>query len=483
MSENIYQRKVRVAFQPLTYEKSHLAVPKELIIDYVNGNGYIKHENGTDLIELNNASMVTTLVREKIDELLDGVSTDGDTLNKLRELLRPIEQWMNEENSVSNDSVVDTIREIIDKFKDMSEGEQSLLFQINNKVDKVQDKTLSTNDFTNTLKNKLVNIEPQANKFIHSSSKVCNYTPIAKINNKEGVVVLNKTDISGLEYVDVNANKYIHPTSKQCTYVFPVTKINNRSGVVVVDKSDVGLGGLENFPISTQLQAEQRVHSDSYLTALRAQQLVSKYVLDNYDAGSGIIKAPLVKGDNTVGFYGEKNLFLTNTQLFALCNFEESTNLQPNDTQIEWLHFSHNGKSLLIPKQPLKRMFSWSWNTLNSKGLVYGKIININNRLYKCRLLTGGNNNGGIATGAGGEWNALMYAVHSLNTRTWNINYTTAQLLPAFLGGGTLCQDSLNVASDVIVRGHSLYGIEDMSTVQKSTITDAITWRPVLEKL
>ena len=56
-----------------------------------------------------------------------------------------------------------------------------------------------------------------------------------------------------------------------------------------------------------------------------------------------------------------------------------------------------------------------SWNHINSKGGVKGKVVIANNdEEYTCRLLTGADKN--LATnrnGMGSEWNNLIYRVHS----------------------------------------------------------------------
>jgi hypothetical protein len=49
----------------------------------------------------------------------------------------------------------------------------NLVTDLGNKVDKITGKELSANDFTNTLKSKLDNIESSANNYIHPASRPC----------------------------------------------------------------------------------------------------------------------------------------------------------------------------------------------------------------------------------------------------------------------------------------------------------------------
>jgi len=85
------------------------------------------------------------------------------------------------------------------------------------KVDKVPGKGLSTNDFTNALKNKLDGIEAGA---------------------------------------QVNT----------------VTSVAGKTGAVTLTKSDVGLGSVQNYGIATQAQAQAGTANDVYMTPLRVKE-------------------------------------------------------------------------------------------------------------------------------------------------------------------------------------------------------------------
>ena len=87
------------------------------------------------------------------------------------------------------------------------------------KVDKVPGKGLSTNDFTNALKNKLDGIEAGA---------------------------------------QVNT----------------VTSVAGKTGAVTLSKSDVGLGSVQNYGIATQAQAEAGTANNVYMTPLRVKEAI-----------------------------------------------------------------------------------------------------------------------------------------------------------------------------------------------------------------
>ena len=105
------------------------------------------------------------------------------------------------------------------------------------KVDKVPGKGLSTNDFTNALKNKLDGIEAGA---------------------------------------QVNA----------------VTSVAGRTGAVILTKSDVGLSSVQNYGIATQAQAQAGTANNVYMTPLRVKEAISALAPVRIAEGSYIGNAP-----------------------------------------------------------------------------------------------------------------------------------------------------------------------------------------------
>jgi hypothetical protein len=61
------------------------------------------------------------------------------------------------------------------------------------------------------------------------------------------------------------------------------------------------------------------------------------------------------------------------------------------ETVLYWHKFIDQNKTLLICDRNLIR--SVSWNHLNSAGFIFGKEIELDGQLYKCRVLTGGSKN------------------------------------------------------------------------------------------
>ncbi|MGB0868738.1 MAG: hypothetical protein ACPGSD_03995 [Flavobacteriales bacterium] len=95
--------------------------------------------------------------------------------------------------------------------------------KLNTKVDKEQNKGLSTNDFTNTEKSKLSGIETGANKYVHPASH--SMSEISGLSSKLNTKVdkeqnkglstndFTNTEKSKLSGIAIGANKYVHPAS------------------------------------------------------------------------------------------------------------------------------------------------------------------------------------------------------------------------------------------------------------------------------
>lgn len=110
-----------------------------------------------------------------------------------------------------------------------------------------------------------------------------------------------------------------------------------------------------------------------------------------------------------------------------------------------------------------------SWETLNKKGFVFGKKIEIDNEKYTLRILTGSDGKD-YGEGCGNEWDHLADEydedndiLHFDNMYSW-------------------CQETYyDDASDRSIRG---YNSARSYNCCDTTTTDAIIgWRPVLEKL
>lgn len=180
---------------------------------------------------------------------------------------------------------IDNIDNTSDSNKPVSDATQT---ELNTKVDKVTGKGLSTNDYTDSDKNKLLGIENGAQ-----------VNDVTSVNSMTGDVILEKDDF-GLGNVD-NTSDEDKPistatqtelddkvdkvsgkglstedyTSSEKTklsgiesgaQVNTVASVNGDTGSVVIEKSDIGLGSVDNTsdsdkPVSdaTQLELDKKV--------------------------------------------------------------------------------------------------------------------------------------------------------------------------------------------------------------------------------
>lgn len=144
-----------------------------------------------------------------------------------------------------------------------------------------------------------------------------------------------------------------------------------------------------------------------------------------------------------------------------------------------WFKWAYNQKILFVAKKSFRH--SISWDQIHAIGAVFGtKTVSIGGKTYKVRLLTGGN--GQPASGAGGEWNMIMYGVHQNHLPPWD--YYNDQDLQTHNSHGngsySWCQETSSAnASHRVVRGHG--GVSIFGTYTSSVTLADIGWRPVLE--
>ena len=85
----------------------------------------IKSKNGKKNILIGRDSTIEEITNN-IKELYGDVSSDYNSLFKIREILRDIESWKNGLMLPDDNSIVDTIVELLDKFSDMSNDSETL---------------------------------------------------------------------------------------------------------------------------------------------------------------------------------------------------------------------------------------------------------------------------------------------------------------------------------------------------------------------
>lgn len=170
-----------------------------------------------------------------------------------------------------------------DANKPVSTAQQTVL---NTKVDKVEGKQLSTNDFTDAEKTKLSGIANNANNYVHPNSGVSAGTYKSVTVNAQGHVTggSNPSTLSGYGITDAAPSSHVGSTGSAHGVATPsvagfmsaadklkldgisdgagvpsVTSVAGKQGAVTLVKGDVGLGNVDNTsdinkPISTATQ-------------------------------------------------------------------------------------------------------------------------------------------------------------------------------------------------------------------------------------
>lgn len=183
---------------------------------------------------------------------------------------------------------------------------------------------------------------------------------------------------------------------------------------------------------------------------------------------------PLLFGDDQLGYYGPVPAaeLITGPDLAALVEMS-ATGVSSNPAA-DWLQFAFGGKKLFVASRHLRT--SVSWNVLNGKQLVSGKVITIGSKNYKVRLMTGGSQNS-LPSQVASEWEQLLYRVctqPSAGLAKWD-DYTEAQL------------DITGILSWVQEPRGDFYAAMRGSTITTWTYADRtqatanVAWRPVLE--
>ena len=181
---------------------------KELVLELANGNE----------IRIPAGDIVAGLA--SVDYVDTGLALKENKSNKITELVGVPNNTQYMSAKLTNDLIMAARTEI-----------NSLL---DDKVDKVSGKGLSTNDYTTAEKNKLTGIE---------------------------------------EGAQVNA----------------VTTVAGRTGAVVLAKADVGLGSVQNYAIASKTQAESGTENNLYMTPLRTKELITNVIGDIESALDAIL--------------------------------------------------------------------------------------------------------------------------------------------------------------------------------------------------
>lgn len=310
------------------------------------------------------------------------------------------------------------------------------------KVDKVAGKGLSTEDYTTAEKDKLGNIESEANKTLYSSATDSELEDRAA--TPKAVKVVGD---------DLIAHKAERATQSELGHV----KVDGRT--IFIDEEGV---------IS-----------------------VSNPYPDDLSGSPG--NNFLIAGSMDAGYFGTvpASELWTGSQLSSEVGISQGT-IQFNDTP--WLKFALDGKILFRPMKSFRNAISW--DTINSAGCVFGtKTVTKNGLTYKVRLMRGAltdpSKNTDPDRGAkGSEWNRLMLPIHiqakdkswslpenvEADTPYWGIDFTNEDLQ-----GLAWCQETAETLSTQRVMRGGNNGPSSLILYSSSAVQAVRTWAPVLE--
>ena len=173
------------------------------------------------------------------------------------------------------------------------------------------------------------------------------------------------------------------------------------------------------------------------------------------------------------------------------------------DTVLYWHKFIDQNKTLLICDRNLIR--SISWDHLNGANFIFGKELELDGTLYKCRVLTGGSANRGGSNYAGGqlpnEWDRYVmngadvgephfaYAPIPVPEDYPGTSFKDDQIAWArahnqawnWISMSSWCQETGASGSSRVIRGRDsarYWGVNSSSSSYENN-----GWRPVLELL
>lgn len=195
----------------------------------------------------------------------------------------------------------------------------------------------------------------------------------------------------------------------------------------------------------------------------------------------GLGNTTLTAGTDMYGYYGKYQGIATPNELITLSGITEGTTKDdaynnPNEN-ITWLKFSHNYKTLFVADRTIH--YAISWNHLESKELVFGKVIDIDGQKYLLRLMQGANvNPAGVGGGANSndEWDSLIVqftpdTADSHWDSTDSVNVTGARTIPQ------------ETSSTNIANFRYIDNLTNRGQVSKSFVYFQYGYRPVLEVL
>ena len=167
----------------------------------------------------------------------------------------------------------------------------------------------------------------------------------------------------------------------------------------------------------------------------------------------------------TSTYEGKVNNIISAEDFYSKTNTEDIGNNLIEVSDLTFLKFNHNGKTLLVCDRNIRNKISW--DQLNEKNLVFGKTITIDNDKYRVRLLTSN------------EWDKLIVKhtpldsdSHWKNMYSWCQNVYSINFLKRYYSSALTYR---------VICGYS--AVSHFNNYSSSTVTTTIGWRPCLEIL
>ncbi|HWL13458.1 MAG TPA: hypothetical protein VNQ57_10750, partial [Ureibacillus sp.] len=213
-----------------------------------------RYKGENDLIVSNTVNRVTVIENNKAEKTY----IDSELLKKSDK----VNTYTKSETDARIQEVIgaapaalDTLQELGTALNNDPNFAATMTNELTKKVDKIQGKQLSTEDYSTTEKSKLAGIENGANKYIHptthhatmivedASHRFVSDTEKSTWNEKASTAVatvntnglLSSSDKSKLDGVEVGANNYIHPNSHPAIMI---TEDSTRRFVTNAEKSN-----------------------------------------------------------------------------------------------------------------------------------------------------------------------------------------------------------------------------------------------------
>lgn len=164
---------------------------------------------------------------------------------------------------------------------------------------------------------------------------------------------MSSDDKLKLNGVATNANNYVHPANhlpsiitqdannrfvtdaEKTTWNNKVTSVAGKTGTVILEKGDVGLGGVANYSLASQVEAEEGITDVKYMTALRTKQAIDSQVKNDllpnfnyaytteYTYTNGNISvvdykiSTVLRRKDTITYDGSNNISTINIKVYA----------------------------------------------------------------------------------------------------------------------------------------------------------------------